>query len=77
MKGAAKIIISFPDDGPDDVAILRRVNPDDEEDFCLFHGVLQKEPASSVSVNGCPMNNTFEVRPIKPILYVERKSPTV
>ena len=62
--------IQFPDQGPDDFAILEKVNPIQmssgemvtDVDDCIFRGSLKFEPETLVTVSGgCPGENTFEV----------------
>lgn len=68
-KGQEEFLwITFPDGGPKDVAILKRINPipdeDEEEqgvDDCIFSGSLKNESNVMVSLNGCPLAKTFEV----------------
>ena len=65
------MIIGFPDEGPDDIAILKPSIPilssdalddqDDEKVDCIFHGHLRDENNVAVSLSGCPKSDTFEV----------------
>ena len=68
-KGKYKYLaIHFPDNGPDDVAALKRTNPipstkeDKKLDRCTFQGYLRDEQEVFAAVNGCPGSRTFEVR---------------
>lgn len=58
--------ITFPDGGPDDVAILQHFNPILEPnatnvDDCIFHGALKNESEVRVALNGCPLSKSFQV----------------
>ena len=61
--------IRFPDGGDDDIALLKPFNPiplglnerAEDVDSCIFHGFLQKEKATYVTVTGCPESNNFQV----------------
>ena len=61
------LIIRFPDNGTEDIALLKRTNPipvtDDEKgvDRCIFQGHLRDEKDVFVSLNGCPRSMTFDV----------------
>ena len=70
-----RLKIHFPDAGPDDYALLNHTNPlkgvleKDHPDYnpeeigrCIFAGYLQNENDVAVNVNGCPMENNFEVK---------------
>ena len=62
-----RLLIRFPDNGTEDVALLKRTNPipltDDENDVdsCIFQGHLRDEKDVFVSLNGCPRSMTFDV----------------
>ena len=74
-----RLIIKFKDGGPDDVAILTHSKQiplsdnGEKVDNCIFSGMFQNEPDVSVSLNGCPLNYTFEVK-VKIILKMEMTS---
>ena len=63
--------IKFPDGALDDIAILKAYNPipdapDDKDqedpDECIFKGKLKRERLATVSLNGCPGSETFDVK---------------
>ena len=63
-----RIQISFPDGGPDDVALLKPSIPSFSSDIvdkndtgCIFHGHLRDENEVSVYVSGCPTDPSFQV----------------
>ena len=63
-----RIQISFPDGGPDDVALLKPSIPSFSSDIvdkndtgCIFHGHLRDENEVSVYVSGCPTDSSFQV----------------
>lgn len=66
-----KLIITFPDDGPEDFAILKHSNPipktngtgdEDPIDDCIYTGYLMNERDVPITVVGCALGNTFEAQ---------------
>ena len=62
------MIIDFHDGGATDVAVLTYIHDefgDDEkdkkDDECTYRGPLRDEPAVSITIDGCPGNDTFQV----------------
>ena len=72
-----RLIVKFPDGGPDDAALLEpniQIAYDetmDDVDNCIFNGMLTNESDVPVSLNGCPLNYTFEVK-VEIILMTNR-----
>ena len=62
-----RLIIRFPDNGTEDVALLKRTNPipvtdyENGVDTCIYQGYLRDEKNVFVSLNGCPRSMTFDV----------------
>ena len=51
-----RLQITFPDGGPDDVAILKSTSD------CILDGHLADDQDVDVALNGCPGSMTFEVK---------------
>ena len=63
-----KLIVSFDDNKPDDVAELTRepvtfisVEEEEEENECVLTGHLRDESNATVAINGCPGSDNYEV----------------
>ena len=65
----AKLIINFNDGGDPGVVNLKRVHSefvddaeDEKDDTCILIGNLVNETDSAITVDGCPGNETFQVK---------------
>ena len=60
-----EMTIEFNDGGNPDVALLKKSSSEDGAlpffADCVLFGSLRDEDDASISVNGCPGNNTFDV----------------
>ncbi len=69
--GVPLLSINFHDGKPDDVAVLKQINPiprqpkerEENIDNCIFGGFLQMETTVYVTLTGgCPFEDNFEVK---------------
>ena len=69
QSGFERLVITFPDGGEPDTALLQPSNiipkPDgvdvDVDDSCIYAGNLENQVDAIVAVNGCPGSNNFDV----------------